>query len=290
MIVYRTIEIQSVKVAYREAGDPGKPTLLLLHGFPTASHMFRDLIPKIEDHFHLIAPDLPGFGQSDIPRERFNLTFTGLTDIMEGFVHALGLDKFAIYIFDYGAPVGLRLALRCSESITAIITQNGNAYEEGLSSGWDSMKAFWAKPTTEYRESLRAAFSADAIRGQYTTGVPDASLVSPDGWTLDAHYLERPGAHEAQLDLFQDYGSNVALYPSFQQYLRQRQPPLLAVWGKNDPYFLPAGAHAFKRDLPNATVVLFETGHFALETHSDEIAKNLVEFFNQQVVSIHPRG
>ena len=285
MIAYRSIEVQSMKVAYREAGDKANPTLLLLHGFPTAGHMFRELMPQLMARFHLIAPDLPGFGQTDLPsRVEFPYTFARLTDVVESFVVALGLKKFGLYIFDYGAPVGLRLALRVPNSIMAIISQNGNAYSEGLSSGWDSMKEFWANPTPEYRESLRSAFTAEAIRGQYVTGVPDPELVSPDGWSLDRYYLERPGAEDAQLDLFQDYGSNVAFYPSFQEYFRRFQPPLLAIWGKNDPYFIPAGALAFLRDNPRAKVEFLDSGHFALETHCKEIANAIITLFDDQVL------
>jgi pimeloyl-ACP methyl ester carboxylesterase len=285
VIAYRSVEVQGLKIAYREAGDISNPTLLLLHGFPTAGHMFRDLIPRLMSRFHLLAPDLPGFGQTELPAPKTSFySFARLTEVMSGFIAALNLKKFALYIFDYGAPVGLRLALHNPESITAIVSQNGNVYEEGLSPGWDSMKVFWAKPTSEYRESLRSAFTADAIRGQYVTGTADPDLISPDGWSLDRYYLERPGAEEAQLDLFQDYGSNVALYPKFQEYFRRFHPPILAIWGKHDPYFLPIGADAFRRDNPSVRVEFLDTGHFALETHSDEIARAIITFFDNDVL------
>jgi pimeloyl-ACP methyl ester carboxylesterase len=278
-IAYRRITVGGLEIFYREAGPPSAPIILLLHGFPTASHMFRDLMPRLADRFRLVAPDLPGFGQSEMPTDgRFRYTFENLAWTMGRFTEALKLERFAIYVFDYGAPVGLRMALEYPARITAIISQNGNAYDEGLSAGWDAMKGYWSHPTAEYRESLRAAFTPEATRNQYTRGVGDPSLVSPDSSTLDDFYLGRPGAHEVQISLFTDYGTNVALYPKFQEYFRLHQPPLLAVWGKNDPYFLPAGAEAFRRDLPKADVHLFDTGHFALETHGEEIAKVVGDF------------
>jgi pimeloyl-ACP methyl ester carboxylesterase len=247
--------------------------LLLLHGFPSAGHMFRDLIPMLADRFHLVAPDLPGFGQSDMPpRDDFAYTFDNLAKVIDRFTEVIGLQRFAIYIFDYGAPVGLRIAAKHPERITAIISQNGNAYEEGLSEGWNPIQAYWREPTQANRDALRNFLTPETTRFQYTHGVGDPSLVSPDGSSLDDHYLARPGAHEAQLDLFLDYASNVALYPTFQAYFREHQPPLLAVWGRNDPFFLPARAEAFKRDIPNADLRFLDTGHFALETHATEIA------------------
>jgi pimeloyl-ACP methyl ester carboxylesterase len=272
-ITYRTVDVDEVKIFYREAGPPDAPTLFLLHGFPSASHMFRDLIPLLADRFHLVAPDLPGFGQSGMPpREDFTYTFDNLAKKIDRFTEIIGLRRFAIYIFDYGAPVGLRIAVNNPERITAIISQNGNAYEEGLSEGWNPIQAYWREPTQANRNALRNFLTPETTRFQYTHGVADPSLVSPDGSSLDDHYLARPGAHEVQLDLFLDYASNVALYPTFQAYFRNHQPPFLAVWGKNDPFFLPAGAEAFKRDIPNADVRFFDTGHFALETHASEIA------------------
>jgi pimeloyl-ACP methyl ester carboxylesterase len=283
-ITYRRVTVSGLEIFYREAGCSSAPTILLLHGFPTASHMFRDLMPRLADRFRLIAPDLPGFGQSAMPTDgRFQYTFDCLARTMGRFTEALELDRFAIYVFDYGAPVGLRMALEHPERITAIISQNGNAYEEGLSPGWDSMKGYWSHPTAEYRESLHAALTPEATRYQYVQGVGDPSLVSPDGSTLDDFYLARPGAHDVQISLFTDYGSNVALYPRFQQYFRSHQPPLLAAWGRNDPYFVPAGAEAFRRDLPEAQVRLFDTGHFALETHCEEIANAISDFLEARV-------
>jgi pimeloyl-ACP methyl ester carboxylesterase len=265
--------------AYREAGAPDAPKLLLLHGYPTSSHMFRELIPQLADRFHVIAPDLISFGQSAMPsRDKFTYTFEALTDVIESFTDAVGFDRYALYVFDYGAPVGFRLALRRPERITAIISQNGNAYEEGLSDGWNPIRAYWEQPTQAHRDAIRKMVDPQTTVWQYTHGVPDPALVSPDGYTLDNDYLARPGADEIQLDLFLDYASNVDLYPAFQEYFRTRKPPLLAIWGRNDPFFLPAGAQAFKRDIPGADIRLLDTGHFAIETHSAEIATAMREF------------
>lgn len=288
-IAYRRVTVQDVEIFYREAGRSMAPALLLLHGFPTAGHMFRDLIPQLSDRYRLIAPDLPGFGQSARPTsDRFQYTFENLARVIEAFTECIQLKRFAMYVFDYGAPIGFRMALRRHERITAIISQNGNAYEEGLSAGWDSMKAYWKHPTADYRESLRAAFAAEATRYQYTQGVEDASTVSPDGSTLDDFYLARRDAHEVQLSLFADYGTNVDLYPRFHEYFRSHQPSLLAVWGENDPYFLPAGADAFRGDLPNAEIRLFPTGHFALETHREDIARTISIFLDRELASDSP--
>jgi pimeloyl-ACP methyl ester carboxylesterase len=280
-INYRTVEVDGLKIFYREAGRADAPALLLLHGFPSASHMFRDLIPLLADRFHLVVPDLPGFGQSDMPsRNDFRYTFDNLARAIGRFTEVIGLKRFAIYIFDYGAPVGLRIAVKHPERITAIISQNGNAYEEGLSDGWKPIRAYWEGPSQANRDALRAFLAPETTVWQYTQGVPDATAVSPDGYSLDNFYLARLGATEVQLDLFGDYQSNVALYPQFQAYFRKHKPRFLAVWGKNDPFFLPAGAEAFKRDIPGAQVRFFDTGHFALETHCDEIAAAIRDFLS----------
>ena len=278
-ITYQTAAVDSVRIFYREAGAPMRPKLLLLHGFPTSSHMFRDLIPLLSDRYHIVAPDLPGFGQSDMPaRSSFNYTFDNLATVVDRFTEVIGFDKFSLYVFDYGAPTGFRLAVWHPERITAIISQNGNAYAEGLSDGWNPIRSYWEDASEANRNALRNFLAPQTTIWQYTQGVPDKSRVSPDGYSLDNLYLARPGADEVQLDLFGDYKSNVALYPRFQQYFRTYKPRLLAVWGKNDPFFLPPGAEAFKRDIPSAVVRFFETGHFALETHAAEIASAMRQF------------
>ncbi|MGH6780003.1 MAG: alpha/beta fold hydrolase [Bradyrhizobium sp.] len=278
-INYRTADVDGLKLFYREAGSAAAPKLLLLHGFPSAGHMFRDLIPLLADRFHLVAPDLPGFGQSEMPsRETFRYTFDNIARVIERFTEIIGFDRFAVYVFDYGAPTGFRLFIRHPERITAIISQNGNACQDGLSEGWTPIRAYWQDPSQANRDALRALLTPETTRWQYTHGTPDPTLVSPDGQNLDNFYLARPGADEVQLDLFGDYKSNVALYPAFQDYFRTYKPALLAVWGKNDPFFLPAGAEAFKRENPNAVVRLLDTGHFALETHAREIAESIRDF------------
>jgi pimeloyl-ACP methyl ester carboxylesterase len=278
-IKYRSADVDGLKISYREAGPADAPALLLLHGFPSAGHMFRDLIPSLADRFQIVAPDLPGFGQSDMPaRSNFTYTFDAIAAVIDRFTEVIGLKRFAIYVFDYGAPTGFRIAVKHPDRITAIISQNGNAYEEGLSEGWNPIQTYWKEPSQAHREALRAFLAPETTRWQYTHGVVDEAMVSPDGWSLDNLYLARPGADEIQLDLMGDYKSNVALYPTFQNYFRTHRPPFLAVWGKNDPFFLPPGAEAFKRDIPDAVIRFFDTGHFALETHAAEIAAAIREF------------
>ena len=284
MIRYRSVAADELNIFYREAGDPNSPALLLLHGFPTSSHMFRDLIPLLADRYHVVAPDLPGFGFSDAPdRARFKYTFDHLARVMDRFTEAVGLRRYGIYVFDYGAPVGLRLALARPDRITAIVSQNGNAYEEGLSQGWNPIQKYWKEPTAANRAALRDFLAPQTTKWQYLHGVVDESLVAPEAYALDSALLARPGNDEIQLDLFLDYASNVALYPKFQEYFRTRQPPLLAVWGRNDPFFLPPGAEAFKRDSRNAEVRFFDTGHFALETHAGEIAAAIRDFLGRKL-------
>jgi pimeloyl-ACP methyl ester carboxylesterase len=286
MISYKRATVDGNRIFYREAGPEGAPTILLLHGFPTSSHMFRNLIPELADRYHVVAPDLPGFGFSDAPnRTQFRYTFENLTMAIDSFIQSIGVERFAIYVFDYGAPVGFRLALARPERITAIISQNGNAYVEGLSQGWNPIQKYWKEPTPENRTALRAFLKPEATKRQYLHGVQDESQVAPESYELDSALLARPGNDEIQLDLFLDYASNVALYPKFQEYFRIKQPSLLAVWGKNDPFFLPPGAEAFKRDNPNAEVHFYDTGHFALETHHQEIAGAIRDFLDRKVAS-----
>jgi pimeloyl-ACP methyl ester carboxylesterase len=283
-LTYRTASVDGLKVFYRQAGDPKAPTVLLLHGFPTSSHMYRDLIPALADRYHVVAPDLPGFGFTDAPdRTGFKYSFEHLAEVIERFTEVVGLSRYALYVFDYGAPVGFRLAVRHPERTTALISQNGNAYLEGLSEGWNPIQAYWREPSPENRAALRAFLKPETTQWQYTHGVPNPERLSPDSWTLDSALLARPGNDEIQLDLFGDYQSNVALYPKFQEYLRTRRPPLLAVWGKNDPFFLPAGAEAFRRDVPDAEVRFLDTGHFALETHASEIAAAMLDFLARKL-------
>ena len=274
MIHYRTAAVGDHQIFYREAGDPNQTSLLLLHGFPSSSHMFRNLIPLLSDRFHIVAPDLPGFGFSQSPpRSQFKYTFDNLATVIEAFTEVVRLQRYALYVFDYGAPVGYRIATRHPDRVTAIVSQNGNAYKEGLSDAWDPIRRYWAEPTTKNREVVRdALLTFEGTRWQYTHGVADPEMIAPESYTLDAALLERPGNKDIQLDLFLDYASNLTLYPVFQKYFRDAKPPLLAIWGKQDPFFIPPGAEAYRRDNPNAVVKFLDTGHFALETHVEEIA------------------
>ena len=276
---YVKTKVYGLYIFYRESGPKDAPTILLLHGYPTSSHMYRHLIPMLSKGYHVIAPDLIGFGFSDAPHyKEFNYTFDNLTKYLQGLIDQLGLKRFAIQLFDYGAPVGYRLAVANPEKITAIISQNGNAYEEGLSNGWHPIRKYWEAPTEENRNNLRSLSTTDATQWQYFTGVSDPMFVAPEAYTLDQLLLDRKGNQELQLDLFKDYASNVALYPIFHNYFKEHQPPFLAVWGNSDPFFLPAGAEAFKKDLPKAVVLFYDTGHFALETHVGEIGEEILEF------------
>jgi pimeloyl-ACP methyl ester carboxylesterase len=273
------IEADGVEVFYRAAGRANAPVLLLLHGFPTSSFMFRELIPRLASDYRVIAPDLPGFGFTRVPSERkYVYSFDALAKTIDAFTEALDINRYAIYVFDYGAPTGFRLAMAHPERVTAIISQNGNAYEEGLSSGWNPIQKYWNEPTVQNRAALRDFLTPEATKWQYTHGVGDPESVPPESYTLDAALLDRPGNRDIQLDLFLDYASNVRLYPKFQQYFRKSKPPLLAIWGKNDPFFLPPGAEAYRKDLPNAKVQFLDTGHFALETHVVEVAAAIKEF------------
>jgi len=284
MTSYQYGIVNGNKIFYREAGPKTAPAILLLHGFPTSSHMFRNLIPALADSYHVVAPDLPGFGFSDAPdRKQFRYTFERLAETIDNFTRTIGLDRYTIYVFDYGAPVGLRLALAHPERITAIISQNGNAYDEGLSQGWNPIQKYWKEPTAENRAALREFLTPDATKSQYIHGVQDETLVAPEAYSLDSALLARPGNDEIQLDLFLDYANNIALYPKFQDFFRTKRPPLLAVWGKNDPFFLPPGAEAFRRDNPNAEVHFYDTGHFALETHYQEIAAAIRDFLDRKL-------
>ncbi len=288
---HRTARVDSLTLFYREAGAPDAPTLLLLHGFPSSSHMFRNLIPHLADRFHVVAPDLPGFGFSDAPpRSAFAYTFAHLAEVVDRFTDVVGVDRYALYVFDYGAPIGFRLALRHPERVTAIASQNGNAYLDGLSDGWNPIQAYWKEPTPAHRAALRAFLEPATTRHQSVHGVADETLVAPESYTLDSALLARPGNDEVQLDLFLDYQSNVELYPAFQQYLRTSRPPLLAVWGRNDPFFLPAGAEAFRRDQPESEIRFYDTGHFALETHAAEIAAAIREFLERKLPESNDRA
>lgn len=281
---FSSVDVDGLKVFYREAGNQARPTVLLLHGFPSASHMFRDLIPQLVDRYHVVAPDLPGFGMTERPaRDKFAYTFENFAHVVDRFTEVLGLKRFALYVFDYGAPVGFRLAVKHPERITAIVTQNGNTYLEGVSEAFAPVQVYWKEPTQTNRDALRGFLAPQTTLFQYTHGVADPSLVSPDGRNLDDFYLARPGNDEVQLDLLLDYQTNVELYGTIQAYLREHRPPVLAVWGKNDPFFIPAGAEAFKRDVPAADIRFVDSGHFALETHAREIGTAMREFLGKHI-------
>jgi len=285
-IHHRTVKLDGLDVFYREAGPKGAPTILLLHGFPTSSNMFRDLIPRLASSYHLIAPDYPGFGQSSMPdREQFDYTFENLTNVVEKLVDHLKVTSYSLYVFDYGAPVGYRLALRHPERVKALIVQNGNAYDEGLREFWDPVKAYWNEPTPENRKALQFLVEPKATRWQYETGVSDLTLLDPSTWTLDQAGMDRPGNGEIQLDLFLSYGTNVPLYPQFQEFFRKYQPATLIVWGKNDVIFPAEGAAPYQRDLKTVETHLLDTGHFALETHGEEIASRILEFFSKHQIA-----
>jgi pimeloyl-ACP methyl ester carboxylesterase len=273
-VALKRVEADRVNVFYREAGPADAPVLLLLHGFPSSSHMFRDLLPRLADRYRVIAPDLPGFGFTNVPAARnYVYTFASLAKTAEAFVDALKIERYALYVFDYGAPTGFRLALSQPERVAAIVSQNGNAYEEGLGDAWAPIRLYWAEPTAEHRKVVHdAILNLEGTRYQYLHGVPNPDDVAPESYTLDAALLERPGVKELQLDLFLDYATNVALYPKFQAFFRDFKPPTLAIWGKHDPFFIPPGAEAYRRDNPDTVVEMLDTGHFALETHVDEIA------------------
>lgn len=276
--------VGDVRIFYREAGNPGAPTVLLLHGFAASSYMFRELITALADRYHVIAPDLPAFGFTEAPgKEAYTYTFGQLAQTIGQFTEQLGLEKYTLIVHDYGAPVGWRLAVAHPERVTAIVSQNGNAYEEGLGSGWAPIRTYWREPTQENRDALRDFPTPASIKWQYLEGVANPSSVAPDGYTLEGMQILRPGNAEIQLDLVLDYASNVAMYPAFQAFFRDYQPPLLAVWGKNDPFFLPEGAEAWKRDIPAADIRFYDTGHFALETHGAEIIPVIREFLDENL-------
>ena len=282
-VALKTVEADGVQVFYREAGPADAPVILLLHGYPSSSHMFRHLIPRLAARYRVIAPDLPGFGFTQVPEARdYRYSFDALAATTAAFVDTLGLERYALYVFDYGAPVGLRLALKYPERVSALVSQNGNAYEEGLGDAWDPIRRYWADPSAANRQVVAdAVLNLDGTRWQYVHGVADPSTVEPEAYYLDALLLERPGNKDIQLDLFLDYASNLKLYPRFQAFFREYTPPTLAIWGKHDPFFIPPGAQAYRRDNPDAVVTMLDTGHFALETHVDEIAAGIGELMER---------
>ena len=273
------IQADGVTVFYREAGPSDAPIVLLLHGFPTSSFQYRELIPRLADRYRVIAPDLPGFGFTEVPERRhYKYTFDALASTIMAFTDALHLKRYALYVFDYGAPTGFRLAMARPERVAAIVSQNGNAYEEGLGDAWAPIRRYWSAPTSENREAIRKGLNLEGMRHEYSSGIPNPELIAPEGYTLDAALMARPGNTDIQLDLFLDYANNVKLYPAFQEYFRKSKPALLAIWGKHDPYFIPPGAEAFRRDIPDAKVQFLDTGHFALETHIEEITAAMRQF------------
>lgn len=285
-VSHHRVAANGVSVFYREAGPKDAPIVLLLHGFPSSSFQFRQLIPRLADRFHVIAPDLPGFGFTEVPYERdYTYTFDALAQTLIAFAEALQLKSYALYVFDYGAPTGFRLAMAHPERVTAIVSQNGNAYEEGLGDSWAPIRRYWSNPTTENREAIRTALNAEGVRREYSVGMAHPECIAPEGYTLDAALIARPGNADTQLDLFLDYANNVKLYPEFHRYFQAWKPPMLAIWGEHDTYFIPAGAEAFKRDNPNAVVQFLDTGHFALETHIEEIASAMRDFLARHVAS-----
>lgn len=280
---HHRIDADGVQVFYRESGPADAPVVLLLHGFPASSFQYRELIPRLADRYHVFAPDLPGFGFTEVPDQRgYNYTFDALARTILAFTDALNLKRYALYVFDYGAPTGFRMALMAPERITAIVSQNGNAYAEGLGDAWQPLQRYWREPSLENRNAIRAGLNLEGLRHEYSVGITNPDLIQPEGYTLDAALLARPGNVDIQLDLFLDYADNVKLYPKFQEYFRAAKPPMLAIWGKFDPYFIPAGAEAFQRDIPDAVVSLLPTGHFALETHLEEIVIAMREFLAGQ--------
>ena len=283
---YRTVKVDGLDIFYREAGPPDAPAVLLLHGFPTSSHMFRNLIPALSDKWRVIAPDYPGFGNSSMPSvDEFDYTFDRLAEVIDEFTEKVGLESYSMYVMDYGAPVGFRLATKHPERIESLIIQNGNAYEEGLLDFWDPIKAYWADKTTENADALRGLFTIDATKWQYTHGVRDPEAISPDNWNVDQPLLDREGNNEIQLALFYSYGSNPPLYPAWQEYLRTYQPPTLIVWGANDFIFPAEGAHPYKRDLADLEFHLLDTGHFALEEDGETIARLIRSFLERKAGS-----
>ncbi|QKZ04634.1 alpha/beta fold hydrolase [Pseudomonas eucalypticola] len=283
---FHRVDADGVNVFYREAGQPDAPVLLLLHGYPSSSHQFRTLIPLLAPHYRVIAPDLPGFGFTQVPAERdYVYSFDNLAKTLEAFVEALGLQRYALYVFDYGAPTGLRLALAHPERVTALVSQNGNAYLEGLGDAWAPIRDYWAEPTAQHRQAVHDnVLNLEATRWQYVEGVSDPEQIAPEGYYLDALLMERPGNKQIQLDLFYDYRNNLTLYPAFQQFFRDTQVPTLVIWGKGDPFFIPPGAEAYRRDNPNAHVELLDTGHFALETHVEHIAQRIIDVLGHSIV------